>query len=112
MSARLPSNASLSAPQAVPVLCPSPRLDLPPLNPGTTVGYHRGLLVDGVSPVLPDGRVPTTLVQCSVRGRGAAVSAARAVTYVNTPLLVPKVSMKGVRYLLVPVTVSAIFMTG
>ena len=37
MSARMP-NLSFSAPRAVPVLSPSPGLDLPPLNPGSTVG--------------------------------------------------------------------------
>ena len=34
MSTRMPFNASLSAPQAVLVLCPSPGLDLPLLNQG------------------------------------------------------------------------------
>ena len=33
-------------------------------------------------------------------------------TYVSTPLLVPNVSMNGVRDILEPVTLSAIFMTG
>ena len=76
MSARMPSNEFLSAPQAVPVLSPSPGLDMPSLNPGPTVGYHRGLLADGVGQVLPDGRVPTHLVQDNVGVAGATASAA------------------------------------
>ena len=58
MSARMPTNPSVSAPQSVSVRSPSPGLDLPPLNPGTTIGYHCGLLADGVGLVPPDDRIP------------------------------------------------------
>ena len=58
------------------VLSPSPGLDLPPLNPGSTVGSRRGLLADGVGPLSTADRVPTHLDSTSVRAQGAAASAA------------------------------------
>ena len=61
-----------SAPKVVPVLIPSLGLDLPPLNPGSTVGSHRGSLADGVGPVPTVDRVPTYLARTSVRVQSAA----------------------------------------
>ena len=65
MSARM-SNPSSTAPPAVPALCPSPGLDLPPLNPEGTVGFHRQFLGERVGPVPSGSRVPFPLDQVYV----------------------------------------------
>ena len=74
MSARM-SNPSSAAPPAVPVLCPSPGLDLPPSNPEGTVGFHQEFLGKGVGPVPSGSRVPFPLAQSYVRDSGSIMSA-------------------------------------
>ena len=74
MSARM-SNPSSAVPQAVPVPCLSPGLDMPPPNPEGTVSFHREFLGEGVDPVPSDSRVPFPLDQVYVRDRGSAMSA-------------------------------------
>ena len=68
MSVRMP-NVLSAAPPAVPVLCPSPGLDLPPQNPGSTVSLHRELLGDGDGRVPSGSRIPFPLVQGYAYGR-------------------------------------------
>ena len=75
MSARM-SNLSSVVPPAVPVLYPSPGLDLPPPTPESTVGLHREFLGEGVGPVPSGSRVPFPLDQgYVVRDSGSALSA-------------------------------------
>ena len=62
MSVRMP-NVLSAAPPAVLVLCPSLRLDAPPQNPESTVGFHRGFLGDGDGQVPSVSRIPFPLVQ-------------------------------------------------
>ena len=89
VSARMSNNLSSTAPQAVPIRCPSPGLDLPPLKPVDTVSYHRELLADGVGPVPSDDRVPFPLEQVYVRERGSASSADAQVPSAATEVPAP-----------------------
>ena len=96
MSARM-SNPSSAASPAVPVLCPSPGLDLPPPNPESTVGLHREFLGEGVGPVPSGSRVPFPLDQGYVRDSGSAMSADAQVplVVVEASTLAPPFASRG-----------------
>ena len=57
MSVRMP-NVLSAAPPAVPVLCPSPGLDVPPQNPESTVGLYQEFLGNGVGRMPTGSRIP------------------------------------------------------